>query len=38
MELAWPISPLPLLLSQAVWLAMIALPAAPQRRDEPSMA
>ena len=38
MELAWPISPLPLLLSQAVWLAMIALPAAPQRRDDPSMA
>jgi Glycosyltransferase family 87 len=28
MELAWPIRPLPLLLSQAVWLAMIALPGA----------
>jgi hypothetical protein len=38
MELAWPISPLPMLLSQAVWLAMIALPAEPQRRDYPSVA
>lgn len=30
LELMWPITPLPLLVAQAVWLAMIALPPRPR--------
>jgi hypothetical protein len=30
LELMWPITPLPLLIAQAVWLAMIAIPPRPR--------
>jgi hypothetical protein len=35
LELMWPITPLPLLVAQAVWLVMIALP--PRPRTQPTL-